>query len=342
MSVPHPPLSQDAPGLDALRAAVDASDALVALLDPDGRLVHVNRGWRVLAAEHVPGQTGSTAEALATGWSTTPDAATIDAGVRGVLDGSSDGFEAEYPCPLPAGIRWFSVRATPIAVDGVGALLLQADVTGRHLAAGGPIRTGERRGSGGLVNRRTLEGHLEDLLRSGTVGVVALRVHGPGLADGAPSAVAAAAPFAAGGGEDAVRGTGALLGRLVPHPGVAGRYGSDLFAVLLPGAGEADLRHTATTLAAGWRARVGLRAGLDATLGSVVAGPGEAADEVLERVAAEASAATPAPAFPSAARLGGRGLRAGSPLRPAAPGGGAGVPDVGPRGPAATPGTRPS
>jgi hypothetical protein len=292
-------------------------DALVALLDHDGRLVHVNRAWRVLAAEHgAPGHPGSTAEALATGWTSTPDAATIDAGVRAVLDGRAGAFEAEYPCRLPAATRWFAVRATPIAVDGVGAILRHTDVSGRHLAAAEPAGAGDD-AAGGLVARRVLEGRLEDLLRAGPVGVVALRVHGPGRRDGvARTAVPApATPFPAGGGEDAVRGTGSLLGQLVPSPGVAGRYGSDLFVVLLPGADDAELRHTAMVLAAGWRARVGRRAGLDATLGTVAAGPGDHAHEVLERASAEASAAPPGPGFPSAARLGGRGLRDGSPLR---------------------------
>lgn len=266
-----PALPHDAPGLDALRDAVDAMDALVTLLDPAGRVLHVNRAWRVLAAT---GQDGTDPFSLATG--SGGDA--VAAGVRDVLDGRRESFEAEYPHGSAGATRWRALRASPIAVDGVGAIVVQDDVTARRAADRATTRADDHDGATGLANRRLLERRLAELLAVGPVGLLALRLRrtdDAGAYDGRGP----------GADEEALRETAALLERLVADDAVAGRYGADVFVVLLPGAGDAALRRAALPLEAGWRARLAHRPDLDAAVGTAPGAPGEAAHEVLTRAA---------------------------------------------------------
>jgi GGDEF domain-containing protein len=267
-----PALSRDAPGVDALRSAVDAMDALVTLLDPSGRVLHVNHAWRVLAAT---GEAGADPVALATGYGGGAQAAAILAGVRDVVAGRRQRFEAEYRHGSAGTPRWLALRATPIAVDGVGAILIHDDVTARRAADRETTRADDRDGATGLANRRLLERRLEQLLAEGPVGLLALRLHhtDPGAARGAAA------------DEESLRETAALLGRLVGDDAVAGRHGADVLVVLLPGADDAALRRATLPLQAGWHARLGHRSDLDVAVGSAVGRPGEDAHDVLARAA---------------------------------------------------------
>jgi PAS domain-containing protein len=98
MSLRH--LPEGTPDLVALRDALDRLDDHVTLLDPDGRVLHVNRAWRAFAAANGwagdvwPGQ-----DYLAiTEASDDAEARRIAAGLRAVLAGERESFRAEYPC----------------------------------------------------------------------------------------------------------------------------------------------------------------------------------------------------------------------------------------------------
>lgn len=272
LPVSVPALTHDAPGLDALRSAADAMDALVTLLDPAGRVLHVNHGWRVLAAT---ADGGIDPVALATGYGGEAAATAIAAGVRDVLDGRRERFEAEYQHGPPSARRWFALRASPIAVDGVGAIVVHTDVTARRAAERATTHADDHDGATGLANRRLLERRLAELLAEGPVGVLALRLQTDGAGGRA----------AAGPDEEALRETAAVLGRIVADDAVAGRHGIDVFVVLLPGADDDALRRAALPLQAGWHARLGHRPDVDAAVGTASGGPGEDAHEVLARAA---------------------------------------------------------
>lgn len=271
MSVPT--LSHDAPGVDALRSAVDAMDALVTLLDPSGRVLHVNHAWRVLAAT---GEAGADPVALATGYGGAGQAAAILAGVRDVVAGRRERFEAEYRHGPIGAPRRLALRAIPIAVDGVGAIVIHEDVTARRAAERTTTRADDWDGATGLANRRLLERRLAELLADGPVGLLALRLH---HADPVAAARGAAVD------EESLRETAALLDRLVGDDAVAGRHGADVLVVLLPGADDAALRRAALPLRAGWHARLGHRTDLDVAVGSAQGLPGEDAHDVLARAA---------------------------------------------------------
>ncbi|MDO9409470.1 PAS domain-containing protein [Patulibacter sp.] len=267
MSVPA--ISRDAASLEALRLAVDDLDQQVTILGPDGRVVHVNAARRAWIAED-PSRPGPVADhdPLAAAAEVGPGARAIAAGIRGVLDGVLEHFEAEYPCRD----RFFALRATPMAVDGVGVLVVRTDVTDRHVAASGGLPGPTAR----IVSRRVVAQRLDDLLAAGPVGVVSIRPRRTG-----PRSL----ERSSAGREDVVRRTAELAEQLLPAGVLTGRSGADRLVVLLPGVDDADLRRAAVPLAAGWRARIGRPSDLEATIETVLALPGERADDVLTRVA---------------------------------------------------------
>lgn len=276
MSVPA--LPHDAPSVDALRSAVDAMDALVTLLCPEGRILHENRAWKLaVATGQIPAVDPAAARTDRSGPDVDP---TIAAGVRDVLEGRRELFEAEHRHGPPGAERWLALRASPIAVDGVGALVVHTDVTARHLAERASTTAETRDHATGLVTRRQLERRLADLLTDGPVGVVAVHVVAPAVDD------------------EALRETTALLLRLLDPEAVAGRYDADVFVVLLPATDAAGLRSTAVALEAGWRARLAHRADLTVAVGSWPAAPGGDAHHVLARAVSRVRPGEQAPDGP--------------------------------------------
>jgi len=271
--VPFSALPRDAPSLEALRTAVDELDVQVTILAPDGRVVHVNRVRRLtVAADPELAEQIGDRDPLRTAESGDTRARAIAAGIRSVLAGDHDLFELEYTRRS----RWYALRATAMAVDGVGALVVQTDITDRRRAGHAGAHRTDPDAVPGLASRRLVAERLEELLASGPVGVVALllRRTGPRSLD-----------RLTGDPEDAVRRTAELVEQLVPGAAVTGRTDADRFVVLLPGADEAALRRAAVPLEAGWRARVGRPGELEATVETALALPGERGEDVLVRVA---------------------------------------------------------
>lgn len=267
--LPVPALARTASSLEALRLAVDELDQQVTILGPDGRVVHVNAARRAWVAED-PAHPGPVADhdPLAAAAQADPESRTIAEGIRAVLDGDRGTFEAEYACRD----RVFGLRASAMAVDGVGVLIVRTDVTARHLATDGDAFGASTR----IAGRRVVARRLEELLAAGPVGVVSVRPRRTG-----PRSI----ERLGGGHEDVVRDTAALVGQLLPSGAVTGRSGADRVVVLLPGVDEDGLRRAAVPLAAGWRARIGRPNDLEATIDTVVARPGDRAEDVLARVA---------------------------------------------------------
>ncbi|MEV4423636.1 GGDEF domain-containing protein, partial [Patulibacter sp. NPDC049589] len=232
MSVPA--LPTDAPSLEALRSAVDAMDEHVTLLARDGRLLHVNRARRSSEAVEARGglRFGIGSDPLAAADVRDPQSRAIAAGIRSVLAGERERFEVEYSRRSDRSPRWFALRASAIAVDGVGAVVVHTDVTARRLAERASDHRADHDGLTGLANRRLLEQRLEELLVGGPVGVIVLRLHG----DDPRNAVRLS-----GDGEEILRETAELVGQLVGEGAVTGRHGADRFVVLLPGVDDAGL-----------------------------------------------------------------------------------------------------
>ncbi len=141
-----------------LQAVLDGLSAHVCLLDAQGAVLAVNRAWRAFAAANGAdgGDSGRTAVGCnylavceqaqrsptdAEGRGMAP--AEFAQRLRQVLDGSSGGFEAEYPCDTAEGRRWFLARVSPMAGSNPPCTVVaHDDVTALKLAQD-TLRDGE-------------------------------------------------------------------------------------------------------------------------------------------------------------------------------------------------------
>ena len=113
---------------------LDSMHQHVALLDPSGEIMAVNRAWMNfgLANDATPASAKSIGvnylavcgEAAAL--PPTPSSAAARAGIAGVLAGSLPSFELEYPCARPGELRWFLMRVSPLVGERPGAGVLAA------------------------------------------------------------------------------------------------------------------------------------------------------------------------------------------------------------------------
>jgi two-component system CheB/CheR fusion protein len=131
------------------RAALDALEARVAVLDRRAKIVLVNDAWQRLAeASGTIATSGVGANYLdvcraATG-ADAPEAAEVAAGVRAVLERRSRSFTCDYACTIPGGQRWYTLSVTPLGGPRGGAVVAHVDITERKQAEE-TLRTSEER-----------------------------------------------------------------------------------------------------------------------------------------------------------------------------------------------------
>lgn len=129
---PPEPLGRD---LAIACAILDAVDALACLLDGEGRIIAVNRLWREAAREHGLLDPACTVGASYLGVceraaeESSEGAADVNAGVRAVLDGKTDGFKLVYPCFVGSPERWFLLQVRPLEDSVARALVTHRDAT---------------------------------------------------------------------------------------------------------------------------------------------------------------------------------------------------------------------
>ena len=145
-------------------AAFDALLANIAILDPEGRIIAVNRAWKRFATENaglkeqatMPGlaseelavvtEDGASEQAPSglgsnylavcevTEGEDRPYAVSIAQNIREVLAGRMDG-ETEYPCMLPDGLHYYLARVSGFEQDGERyAVVAHEDITRRKRA----------------------------------------------------------------------------------------------------------------------------------------------------------------------------------------------------------------
>jgi PAS domain S-box-containing protein len=113
---------------------LDALPMAVAVIDPAGVIVFVNRAWREFAVANGLGTPGfGVGSNYVEVCAQAPDdvgAAAAYAGVTAVLAGTQPAFELDYPCHAPHVRRWFHMTVLPLrrrARDG--AIVLHQDVS---------------------------------------------------------------------------------------------------------------------------------------------------------------------------------------------------------------------
>ncbi|MBU4018418.1 bifunctional diguanylate cyclase/phosphodiesterase [Rhodoferax sp.] len=129
---------------EALKLAIlNSVAAAIAVLDREGTILVVNEAWRRSALQNASqlGQPAPHTEVGANylsvcqgggGLSADDDGLKSGDGIRAVLDGSSPGFDLEYPCHSPSEKRWFSMSVTPLESKGLGAVVVHTNITARR------------------------------------------------------------------------------------------------------------------------------------------------------------------------------------------------------------------
>jgi signal transduction histidine kinase/DNA-binding NarL/FixJ family response regulator len=115
------------------KALLDALDANVAILNPDGKILMVNESWRRFAREN---DFPSTAHGVGDSYLEVvrgSDQTAIEEGIRSVLAGETPSYFNVYPCHGEGCKRWFRMLVTPLHRPGLGALVMHIDITERKL-----------------------------------------------------------------------------------------------------------------------------------------------------------------------------------------------------------------
>jgi signal transduction histidine kinase/CheY-like chemotaxis protein len=119
-----------------LQCALDALSAQIAIVDGASKIISVNAPWRAFASA-LPWQDAGIGQSYLTIWEQTfatglDDAPRILQGVRGVIEGATALFAADYPTRIDNAMRWFSLVATRFSDRGVPLVAIeQEDITAR-------------------------------------------------------------------------------------------------------------------------------------------------------------------------------------------------------------------
>lgn len=123
-----------------VQSAIDALSSHIAIINGDGVIVFVNAAWRAVARENGldPNRVGLGANYLEVCKQAEGDdvasAREAAAGILSVLEKRSRFFSMEYPCHSPEAKRWFFLRVTGVASDGVNyAVVAHENITQHKL-----------------------------------------------------------------------------------------------------------------------------------------------------------------------------------------------------------------
>ena len=121
-----------------LRAAFDAAEMPVAILDGTGRILLVNASWRDASAPSKALIEGDGSNYLDTGLPRTivpRHAAALRTGLRKMFRRASEAFEHQVCVKQTGAERWYRIRATRVALGGLDRIVVtHEDVTALHAA----------------------------------------------------------------------------------------------------------------------------------------------------------------------------------------------------------------
>lgn len=119
-------------------AILDSLSANIAVLDPTGRILAVNRSWKDFAAAN---RMNDADAGIGTNYLDACRAANLDPnaraaldGILGVMSGRLASFYHKYPCHSPDTVRWFALRASPLIDYPNFVVVSHENITERVLA----------------------------------------------------------------------------------------------------------------------------------------------------------------------------------------------------------------
>ncbi|MBT3606039.1 MAG: hypothetical protein HOE48_24885 [Candidatus Latescibacteria bacterium] len=129
--MPNALSSQSAFSFDT--TVLDALYEHIAVLDPLGNILFVNKAWKEFAIEN---GYGSSDHGLGVNYCSVTTDKEVEESILSVLDGTLARYAYEYPCHSPTEKRWFLLYATPIvnAQDQItGAVTSHINISKRKL-----------------------------------------------------------------------------------------------------------------------------------------------------------------------------------------------------------------
>lgn len=126
---------------DAVATVLNSLSSHIALLDSGGSIIAVNEPWRQFARDNDASDDAPVSEGTdylevcrRSADMADPSARRALEAIESVLDGREPQAEIEYDCHSPGEQRWFTMRVTPLAGGGRGAVVAHTNVTDRHLS----------------------------------------------------------------------------------------------------------------------------------------------------------------------------------------------------------------
>jgi len=271
-------------------ALLNAMPDATSVLNRDGTIVAVNRAWELFAADN-----GGTAEGTGVGVNYlhvceraaaagSDDAVSVLSTIQSVLAGDSVEGEFEYPCPAPAGTRWFILRATPLAGPDPGVLISHQNISRRKLAEEMLQRRASQDPLTGLANRAMFTEELTLALsdrRGRPVGADVGLLYIDLDAFKPVNDI-----YGHASGDEVLATVSRRLRRLTRGDETVARLGGDEFAVLAPridAAALAQLRERISGVLASPHRIHGHLVSVGASVGAHLAAPGEDAAKALHR-----------------------------------------------------------
>ncbi len=122
---------------DVMQGVLDALDAHVAIMDREGRIVHVNKGWREFAATNPAGGLAPSVDVGANYFESCaaaaprrdPDAAAALEGMHKVLNGALTNFSHDYVWEARTEKRWFRLHAVAVQSPEPGLAVAHFNIT---------------------------------------------------------------------------------------------------------------------------------------------------------------------------------------------------------------------
>lgn len=280
-------LSLTDPGFAA--AVLEVLPDATAILDQSGRIIAVNRVWRMFALDN-GGDLAKTGigvsyievceRSIRNGCS---DAAEVLERLRAVLAGQTVEGEWEYPCPSPVAGRWFALRITRISGPAGGAVVSHVNITRRKMSEEELAHRASHDPLTGLANRLLFAERVTQALcgrpgrdDSRDVGLVYID-----LDDFKPVNDA----YGHAAGDEVLLVTASRLRSLVRRQDTVARLGGDEFAVCAPRITEGHSHRLARDIESALAAPIqvhGQELRISASTGTVLVGPGTSLEEALD------------------------------------------------------------